>query len=124
MPEPFAACPAMVFEQDALCAFKENALARLAHVIEHLPDRIEIGQHRIADLHQFIMHLAAIKLRLAEAREQRVVMEKQAVNLATQFLRFNQINRADGTAANLVFIGRANATACRADLCGTRCFFT
>jgi hypothetical protein len=57
-----------------------------------------------------------------EAAAQRVVMRQQAVDLVRQRLVVGEIHQADGAAADLVLIGRADAAAGGADrgcrICG------
>ena len=60
------------------------------------------------------MH-AAVELLQAEAAAQRVVVRQQAVDLVRQGVEVGQIHQADGAAADLVLIGRADAAAGGAD---------
>ena len=102
-------------EQDTLRTFKQDALTIFTHLIKHVPNGIEIRQHRITHGHQFITDLLAIEFWLAKTREQRIVMHQQTINLALQFLGACQIDSANGAAANFVFIGGPDAATCGAD---------
>ena len=59
--------------------------------------------------------LAAVEFRQVEAAAQRVVMRQQAVDLVRQRIEIGEIHQADGAAADLVFIGRADAAPGGAD---------
>ena len=103
-------------EQRALRALEQDALAGAPLRIEQRPDRVGEGQHLGGDRLELVEQLAAVDLGDAEPAAQRVVMREQPLDLGLQDRRILQVDDADGAAADLVLIGRADAALGRADL--------
>ncbi|MBA7633276.1 hypothetical protein ES703_40838 [subsurface metagenome] len=102
-------------EQCALRALEQDALALAALDVEQPPHRIGIGQQFRRHRHQLSQDHAAIEFRQLHATAQRVVMRQQTFDLVRQGLVVREVHQADGAAAHLVFIGRADAAARGAD---------
>ena len=103
-------------EQDALRAFEQDALAFAPGVIEQCPDRVGIGQDAGCDLGKLGQHIGGAYLLLTEAAAQRIVMGQQPVDLHADRREVMQVVDPDRPAPDLVFIGRPDTAAGRADL--------
>ena len=71
-----------------------------------------------AIVHQRREQRRAVDLLGAVAAPERIVVRQQPVDLARQARRIGEIDDADGAAADLVLIGRADAALGRADRLG------
>ena len=108
--------PEIHVKERALRAFEQDALARAAGFGQHLPDGFGIGQDFRRDLQQLRLQRGGVDGIKAEARPQRVVMRQQAADAQVQRRLVREVGHADGAAAHLVFIGRADAAPGGADL--------
>ena len=104
-------------KQRTLRAFKQNALSFPLHLVQQTPYRCNEGHQRIGNGRQFLEDRIMGDFRLVEAAAQRIVMGQQPVDLGRQGFLVGKIEHANGTATNLVFIGRADAPSRGADLC-------
>ena len=102
-------------EQRALRALEQDALALAALEVEQPPYRFGIGQQLGRQRGQFLQDALAVDLFEIEPAAQRVVMRQQAVDLVRQRVEIGEVHQADGAAADLVLIGRADAAAGGAD---------
>ncbi|CEG09254.1 hypothetical protein BN961_02678 [Afipia felis] len=96
-------------EQRALRTLEQDALALAALVVEQIPDRIRIRQHLRRDFREFFQDQTRIDLRKRKTPSQRIVVRQQPLDLVRQGLRIGEIHQADRAAADLVFIGGADA---------------
>ena len=103
-------------QKGALRPFKEDALARLALVIQQLPHRLGVRQQLRRDLFQRCDQRVAVHRRHPQPAPQRVMVHQRAIDPRLKRRLVAQIGDADGAAADLVFVGRADAPASRADL--------
>ena len=103
-------------EQRALGAFEQDALAGALLVVEQVENRLDIGQHLGRHRRQLVIDRLGIDLGQVETAAQRVVMGQEPLDLRAERRQIGQIGHADGAAADLVLVGRADAAAGRADL--------
>ncbi|MEM7488228.1 MAG: hypothetical protein AAF390_03785 [Pseudomonadota bacterium] len=102
-------------EERALRAFEEDAAAGAAALVQDLPDGGGIGQHSGGDLLQRGEEGGAVHRLQPEAAAERVVMDQGAVDPGLEGGAVGQVGHADGAPPHLVLVGRADATAGRAD---------
>ncbi len=95
---------------------EQDALAGLVGLVQQAPGRLGVGQDLGRDRHQLIEQRLAVGLGQAEPPTQGAVVAEQALDLGLEGFGIGQVGDADGAAADLVFIGRANAAAGGADL--------
>ena len=110
-------------EQHALRAFEQYAIAPPAGVAQAFPNGLDIGQHGRGHIGQLLLQFRGIHRRHTKAGAQGIVMGEQAFELRAYFIQMRQIDDAQRPAAHLVFIGRADATPCGADLAGAHRIF-
>ena len=103
-------------EQRALRTLEQDALAGAPLGIEQGPDGVGEGQDLRRDPGELGQQFAAIDLGDAEAAAQRVVMGEEPLDLGRESRLVLEVDHADGAAADLVLIGRADAALGRADL--------
>ena len=109
-------------EHHALRALEQNAAAEAHGLVEPLPRGLRVSQNLRRDGEQVFLELDAIRLRQAEAETQRAMVRQQAIELEIQRGGIGEVSNSDGAAAGLVFVGRADAAACGADLGGCGLF--
>ena len=102
-------------EQRTLRAFEQDALALAALAVEQRPHRVHIGKHLRRKVGKVVIHRARIDLGHAEAAAQGVVMHQQALDLGAERRQVGKVHEADGAAADLVLVGRADAALGGAD---------
>ena len=105
-------------EQHALRALEQDALSGAPRRVEAAPGGAHERQDLRRDLHQRREQRRAVDLLRAVAAPERIVVRQQPVDLARQARRIGEIDHADGAAADLVLIGRADAALGRADRLG------
>jgi hypothetical protein len=105
-------------EQRALRALEQDALARLAGIVEDAATPVGIGQHLAARVSSCLLSNVTRRSTssIAEPAAQRVVMAAGASILAVERVAVEQVAQADGAAADLVLIGGADAAPGGADL--------
>src|SRR5690606_18782591 len=103
-------------QQHALRAFEQNLGASLAHIAQALPHWLRELLHERRDGAQIFEKSSAIHLGFAKTGAQRIMVRAQAVKLGFKVIKVCKIAHANGAAANLVFVSRANAAAGGADL--------
>ncbi len=106
----------VVIEQCTLRTFEKNASASLTAFIENAPDLINVRQDLVGNRSQLFKNGLNRDFFKTHAATQQVVMGEQTLNLWLQCFRLSQVDNADCTTANLVFVSRANTSLGRADL--------
>jgi len=102
-------------QESALRALEQDALALAALEIEQPPHRLGIGQQFRREGREFFQDVGAVEFFQVEPAAQRIVVRQQAVDLVRQRVEIGEIHQADGAAADLVFIGGADAALRGAD---------
>ena len=103
-------------QKRALRALKQDALARLAQLVQDFPDRLGILQDLGGDGAQIGQNRRAVDRAKAQPGAQRVVVHKRAVDAQLQRLVIGQIRHADDATADLVLVAGPDAAAGGADL--------
>jgi hypothetical protein len=98
-------------QKRALRALEQDALALAALEVEEPPHRLGIGQEFWRQRGELGQNALAVDLFEVQPAAQRVVMRQQPVDLVREGIEVCQIHQADGAAADLVLIGRADAAA-------------
>jgi hypothetical protein len=93
-----------------------NALLRPAGIVQQVPDRVHERQDARRNRQQLFAQLAAIHFRFTKTTAKRIVMGEQPLDLGFKTVCILQVVNPDGPAPYLVFVGRADAAACGADL--------
>ena len=109
-------------KQRALRAFKQYPVARTAACIQNAPDTVHKWQHFVSNAGQFGQDHIGLHLFNTEPATQRIMMREHAVNLRWQRCHIGQIHQFNRATASLIFIGRADAATCRANLGAFSCF--
>ena len=107
-------------EQDALRALEQDPPAAPSGLVEVAPYRPRERQYELGDFGEVVLEPLAIDRWLAEAGAQGIMVRAQAVEQRVEFVEMGEIAHADGAAADLVLIGRADAAAGGADLARAR----
>ena len=107
-------------QQHRLRTLEQHALAGLARRVQLAPGRTDIGRDTGRDAVQRRQQRARIHFRRAKTLAQHIVVRQQALDLAGQRRRILQVDGADGAPSHLVFIGRADAALCGAQLLAGR----
>ncbi len=111
-------------EQHALRSFVEDAPAGLAGQIQGPPDDADEGHDLRRDVEQLLDQVVAVEFGLAEAAQQRIVMQKKLLDLLWQQVRFRQVAGPDCAPSHLVLVSRADAPPRGADLGVAQGLFT
>ena len=91
--------------------------ARL-RLVEVAPDGLGEAQHEVGDFGEVTLQAVAVDRRLAEAGAQRIMVGAEAIEQGVEPVEVREVADADGAAADLVLIGRADAAPRGADLAG------
>ncbi len=102
-------------EQRALRALEQDALAFAALAVQQPPDGLSVGQQHRRECGELLHDVSRVEFCEAETAAQRIVMRQQAIDLVRQRGEIGEIHQTDRTAADLVFIGRADAALGGAD---------
>ena len=100
----------------ALRTFEQYSRTGPMLLAQHLPDGSRIFEDGGCDLQQVGFQLVLVDGADVEAASQRIVMRQQAIQAEVERLRISKIRDPDGTASDLVFVGRTNAPTCGSDL--------
>ena len=98
-----------------LRALEQDALALAALEVEQPPHGFRVGQQFRRDRSQVPENAGAVDLFELEPAAQRIVVRQQPIDLVRQRIEIGEIHQPDGAAADLVFIGRADAATGRPD---------
>ena len=96
-------------EQRALRALEQDAFALAPLGVKQRPHRIHVGQHLRRQRGEIIVNRGGRYFGESIAAAQRIVMRQQAVDLGQKRRQIAEIHEADGAAADLVFVSRADA---------------
>ena len=86
-----------------------------ASFVEVAPHRLGKGQDEFGDFGEVPAQARAVDRRLVEAVAERVMMGAEAIQLGLEIVQMREVADPDGAAADLVFIGRADAALGGAD---------
>jgi hypothetical protein len=103
-------------EQRTLRAFKQDAGTGAALLVEQQPHGFAERQDALGNRAQLFHDRFMRDFGRTETATKCVVMRQDAIDLGGKRLHVGEIHNADSAAANLVFVSRADATACGADL--------
>jgi len=102
-------------EETALRAFEQNLAAVATLFFQHAPRRLGVGQNFRRDRDQLRLQRSGIDIGELQPRTERRVMREQAIDLPIQRIGIGEIVDANGAAADLILVGRADAAAGGAD---------
>ena len=106
-------------QQNALRAFKQYPCACLAHLVQPLPHWLRIFENEWRNFLKVSNQAGTVYGRFAKTGAQRIMVRAQTVQLRIKRIQMRKIAHANGAAADLIFISRANTAASRTDLART-----